>query len=66
MPAPVITSDFTHKNIHINISTYDTYIFSLAMNHFHIAVLLAVTPCCNVAGGYQSLGGTWWKQLHVP
>ncbi|XP_023713124.1 uncharacterized protein LOC111867463 isoform X2 [Cryptotermes secundus] len=37
-----------------------------AMNHLHIAVLLGVTPCCNVAGGYQSLESSWWKRLHLP
>jgi hypothetical protein len=62
MSTPVITSEFTHRNVHTNITqfyeinTYDTYTFA-AMNRFHIAVLWAMTPCCNVAGGYQSLGG---------
>ncbi|PNF21439.1 hypothetical protein B7P43_G13547 [Cryptotermes secundus] len=37
-----------------------------AMNHLHIAVLLCVAPCCNVVCGYQSLGASCWKRLHLP
>lgn len=70
MSTLVVTLVVTHKNVHTNITqfyeinAYDTYIFA-AMNRFHIAVLWAMTPCCDV-GGYQSLGGTRQKSLRVP